>query len=140
MSPKTVSHATRALGWGVLLACCAGCGGKGYDRYIPSGSDARKALETALTAWQHGGKPGKIDGEPAAVQAVDARWQAALESGQKLTGFEVLQEEEADGPKVFSVRLTLANPDSRVTARYYVLGTGPVWVYLEEDYKKLSGG
>jgi hypothetical protein len=122
-----------------VVAFCAGCWGNGYGRYVPSTDDARKALEAALTAWQKGGKPGKIETDSMAVQAVDARWEAGLESGQKLTRFEVLKEEEGDGPKVFSVRLTLANPYSQVTARYYVLGTGPVWVYQEEDYNKLSG-
>jgi hypothetical protein len=115
-----------------------GCWGGGYDRYVPSTGDARQALETALAAWQKGGKPGRIDGESTPIQVVDGRWQAALEAGQKLTAFEILQEESSDGPKIFSVRLTLANPDAQVTARYFVLGTGPVWVYLEDDFKKVS--
>lgn len=125
----------------VHCACClvfAGCATKGYERYIPSEGDARKALETALTAWQNGGRPGEIGAEPTPVQVVDSRWQAALDAGRKLTGFEILKQEGGDGPKVFSVRLTLTNPDSQVTARYFVLGTGPVWVYLDEDFKKIS--
>jgi hypothetical protein len=46
--------------------------------------------------------------------------------------------EPAQGPKVFSVRLTMQKPAGELVVRYYVVGKSPLWVYREDDYKKLG--
>src|SRR6516165_7005445 len=91
---------------GLLLVVGAGCASKSYDKYIPSDDKARQALEAALSAWRDGKKPGLVEGAPVPVQVVDTKWQG----GQKLKDFEILQDEPGDGPRVFSVRLTLQKP------------------------------
>jgi hypothetical protein len=118
-----------------FLVVCAGCSNRGYNQYIPSDDSARQALEASLNAWQDGKKPGPIEGAPQPVQAVDSRWQA----GQVLKSYEILNEEKSEGPRVFSVRLTLQKPAAQQTVRYIVLGKDPLWVYREDDYKAPAG-
>jgi hypothetical protein len=121
---------------GLLLVVGAGCASKSYDKYIPSDDKARQALEAALSAWRDGKKPGLVEGAPVPVQVVDTKWQG----GQKLKDFEILQDEPGDGPRVFSVRLTLQKPaGQKVVVRYVVLGKDPLWVYREDDYKAPAG-
>ena len=118
-----------------LLIVCAGCTDRSHTQYIPSDDKARQALEASLNAWQDGKKPGPIEGAPQPVQAVDSKWQA----GQVLKSYEILSEEKGEGPRVFSVRLTLQNPAGQQTVRYIVLGKEPLWVYREDDYKAPAG-
>ncbi len=118
-----------------LLLVCAGCSSRSYTKYIPSDDKARQALEASLNAWQDGKKPGPIEGAPQPVQAVDSRWQA----GQVLKSYEIIGEEASEGPRVFSVRLTLGKPAVQQTVRYIVLGKEPLWVYREDDYKAPAG-
>jgi hypothetical protein len=121
---------------GLLAAACAGCADKSYSKYVPSEDKARQALEAALSAWRDGKKPGAIEGAPVAVQAVDSRWQR----GEKIAGFEILNEEANEGPRLFSVRLTLQRPAGKqVTVRYYIVGKEPLWIYREDDYKAPAG-
>jgi hypothetical protein len=122
------------LALALSAACAAGCGGGGYDKYVPSEASARSALEKALTAWQNGQRPDQIGAESPAVVAADSKWQA----GQKLKGFEILKEEPGEGPKWFEVRLTLQGRPGEQVVRYVVVGKDPLWVYREEDYKKSS--
>lgn len=120
----------------VLALAGAGCGGRGgYESYVPTNTDARQALETGLNAWKNGEPAGSRSLGQARLDFVDGKWQA----GQKLAGFEVLEEEPADGagPRWFKVRLRM-KPSGQVTARYCVVGNDPIYVYREEDYKKLS--
>jgi hypothetical protein len=70
---------------------------------------------------------------------VDTVWEDSLKAGQKLQNFQILKEESGDGPKIFSVRLTLTNPAKEEVVRYFVFGKEPLWVYRETDYKQLSG-
>jgi hypothetical protein len=118
----------------VLFAAALGCSHHTDEEYMPAQEVSRKALEAALTAWQNGQEPGTIDGETP-VEVADSKWK----SGQKLSKFEILSEEPGDGPKVFSVRLTLKQPASQQTVRYVVVGRKPIWVYREEDYKGSAG-
>jgi hypothetical protein len=120
---------------GCLLFVFAGCSNKSEDRYIPSESKARPALEAALTAWQEGKQPGPIEGSPIPLQAVDSQWR----SGKKLTAFEIIEQEPGDGPPVFSVRLTINGIKEPIVVRYYVVGKEPLWVYREDDYKNQAG-
>jgi hypothetical protein len=122
---------------GVVVAVGTGCADRGYDRYIPSEDKARQALEATLNAWRDGRQPGTIEGLPMAVQAVDSRWLA----GHKLASYEILGEEPpSEGPRVFSVKLTMKRPAVKpLTVRYYVVGKEPLWVYREDDYKAPAG-
>jgi hypothetical protein len=123
------------VGGGWWLAWLAGCGGAGTGRYVPASTTARATLETALQAWQAGGKPGLVAAGPPAIQVVDAKWEA----GQKLAGYEILREEPGQGPRWFAVKLKLQTPPGEQVVKYAVLGNDPLWVYREEDFQKLSG-
>lgn len=120
----------------VFCSLLVGCSSKGYDKYIPSEDKARQALEATLNAWRDGKKPGAVEGAPVPVQAVDSQWQV----GKKLRSYEIIGEEPNEGPRVFSVRLTLQRPaGQQATVRYYVVGKDPLWVYREDDYKAPAG-
>lgn len=116
-----------------LMLACAGCSGNSHDRYIPKETTARQVLEYALAAWEKGSKPGRLSAGPPAVDVFDTRW----ESGQKLTKWEIVEEEQSDGPRWFKVKLTVQNRETVV--RYAVFGKDPLNVYNEESYKKMSG-
>jgi hypothetical protein len=122
--------------WGALAAVgFAGCGKPSFDKYVPEEAAARQAVETALTHWRDGQRPGTIASVSPAVAIVDSRWQA----GQKLAAFQIVKQESADGAWWVTVRLTLRDPPAEQEVRYAVIGKDPLWVYREEDYKKLSG-
>ncbi len=125
-----------ALVCGLLLAAGTGCS-SGYSKYIPSENKAKQALEAALNAWKEGKKPGVIEGAPMALEAVDSQWRR----GQQLRSFEILSEEpNENGPRVFSVKLVMAQPaNQEVTVRYFIVGKEPLWVYREDDYKAPAG-
>jgi hypothetical protein len=126
----------KSLLWVLSLAICAGCSARGYDRYIPSEDKARQALEATLNAWRDGKRPGAIEGAPTAVQAVDTQWLA----GQQLASYEIVGEESGEGPRVFSVKLTMKRPAGKqLSVRYLVVGKEPLWVYREDDYKAPAG-
>lgn len=114
-----------------------GCSERTDDpaRYYPPPDRAQAALEAALTAWQNGAAPGPVPGtaDPV-VQFVDAN----RPPGQKLTAFTVLGVAPGDGPRVFTVRLTLDGTTEGVRARFVVLGVDPVWVFRHEDYEMLG--
>jgi hypothetical protein len=125
----------------LLLAVCglaaAGCSGSGRNEsdFIPSTNNARKALESALKSWQAGQPPGTVPGTASpTVQVTDSRWQA----GQKLVGFEILNEDSSEQGRFFRVRLDVGK-GAPVEVRYVVIGIDPLLVYREEDYQKLSG-
>jgi hypothetical protein len=124
-----------ALAGALLVLGCLGCQDRSYSKYVPAEDQARKALESALAAWQSGKKFGPVEGSSPTVQVVESRWQ----SGQKLRSFEVIGEEPGDGPKVFSVRLALQGQAKQQVVRYVVLGKDPLWVYREDDYKAPAG-
>jgi hypothetical protein len=135
MSATPFPRAALALAGALLVLGCLGCQDRSYSKYVPAEDQARQALEAALGAWKSGKKFGPVEGASPAVQVVDSRWQA----GHKLQSFEVLGEEPGDGPKVFSVRLTLQRPAGQKVVRYVVLGKDPLWVYREDDYKAPAG-
>jgi hypothetical protein len=122
---------------GCLLAVCAGCSSKSTDKFIPSETQAREALEAALTAWKDGKQPGLIEGTPIPVHAVDSQWQTGK---KKLTAYEIVAQEPGEGPPLFSVSLTIQGSSQPTVVRYYVVGKDPLWVYREEDYNAPKGG
>ncbi len=136
MNTRQIYSLTGLLASAVLMGVCAGCASKGYDKYYPSEDKARQALEAALNAWRDGKKPGSVEGAPVPVQVVDSEWL----HGKRLQSYEIVGEEPNEGPRVFSVRLTLQRPaGQQATVRYYVVGKDPLWVYREADYKGPAG-
>ena len=127
-----LTNPTRLLLAAALFALGCAKGGKDSD-FTPAADNARKALEAALNHWQAGNPPGTIPGTKPPVEVLDSKWK----SGAKLTAYEILAEEAGAGPRTFTVRLTLGKGTEE--ARYIVSGIDPLWVYREEDYKKLSG-
>jgi hypothetical protein len=134
MHPTTFTRFA-ALLCGLLLLGAAGCRSRSYSKYVPSDQTARGALEAALTAWREGRPPGEIPGASPPVQVVDSHWR----SGQKLRGYQILEEVPGEGPRVFSVQLTLENGAAEETVRYVIVGKSPLWVYREDDYKAPAG-
>lgn len=121
---------------GLALASAAGCASnKSYDKFIPKEDAARVALETVLTSWQNGDKPGTISTTKIPIEVIDSKWK----SGQKLNSYQIVGSEPGQGPRWFSVKLVLQKPAGEQTVKYVVVGNSPLWVYREEDYNKASG-
>jgi len=126
----------RRSGWMlfVLAGLAAGCKDE-VKNYTPSESNARQALETALTQWRDGqAKPAPFPLGKVTVQVADQNWEA----GQKLQGFEIVADDAAtSGPRAFTVKLK--TPKGEQSTKYYVFGIDPLQIYSEPDYKKLTG-
>lgn len=120
-----------------MLSLLAGCGsGSSVESFHPPADLSREALTAALTAWQEGqAKPDPIETMDPPVQVVDSTWAA----GWKLKSFEILEELPSDGPKMFSVKLTLEGAPAPKDVTYVVVGKDPLWVWTKEEYDR-SGG
>lgn len=126
----------RRVGFAGLFVLAAGCADPSDPgRFYPPEVRARQALEAALSAWQRAIPPGEVPGgsNPTVVVADTHRT-----PGQRLKAFSVLGMAPGDGPRVFTVKLTLENPATELKARYVVVGIDPVWVFRQEDYDMLS--
>lgn len=120
----------------ILFASWAGGCGSKAPNYVPSRDASRQALETALNAWQNGGRVGKtIETASGRVQTVDSSWG----KGKKLARFEILEEvSRPDGKRCFKARLHLQNPQDVQDVHYIVVGKDPLWIFREEDYKSYA--
>ena len=128
ISPSLISALTAMLTCFVL----SGCTEKKDARVTPA-ETARQSLDAALTAWKNGQPAGEVQTVSPPVQVVDSVWA----KGRKLESYEVLKEEsQADGLRLFSVRLNLGTPSASEEVRYIVKGRSPVWVSREEDHKR----
>ena len=115
-----------------LVSLLAGCGAS-HARFTPTSGEAQSSLEAALTAWRDGKPYGPIEATPP-VQVADSAWQA----GQQVESFEIGEEQDdGDGTKQFVVALKMKKPPGDQSVRYFVHGRDPVWVYREEDYKRM---
>lgn len=121
----------------LLITVGVGCSGHRSEAdYQTPDADVQNALSTALTAWKDGKQPDAITGVSPAIKVLDSKWQG----GDKLSDFEILDEEE--GPegsaRVFAVKLT--SPTGEVqTVRYVLVGKGEIWVFRDEDYTRITG-
>jgi hypothetical protein len=126
-----VCGAALAAGWG-------GCGGGDeadpYRRYVPEPAEARRAVETALSAWRDAPDPLPESLDTPAVRFVDKQRKA----GQRLRRFEVLGESDAETARQLTVRLVLERPEEVLLVRYNVFGREPYWVFRLEDYEQFS--
>ena len=113
----------------LLLLTAGGCGSSGGGT-LPPDDVARAALETALTVWRDGGKPGAVKGTDPPVEVHDTPWA----QGELLKSFEILKGESNIADRQFNVRLELAKPARAEEVVYHVIGRGPVQVFREEDF------
>jgi hypothetical protein len=115
------------------VALFVGCDSN-QARYKPTSSEARSSLEATLTAWRDGKPYGSVTATPP-IQVGDSVWQA----GQQIESFEIGEEEDnGDGTKQFNVKLKMKKPAGEESVRYVLHGRDPVWVYREEDYKRMA--
>ena len=118
----------------LLLCLVTGCGGKTEKSFIPKANHAEEALDTALKEWQSGTTYGTIESFSVGIDVFDSRWK----QGKKLESFEILREEESEGPKTFVVKMKLAG-EQESEIKYLVIGLDPLLIYAEPDYLKSSG-
>jgi hypothetical protein len=115
-----------------LLGLASGCSPT-LARYTPTTDEARTSLQAALSAWRDGKPYGPVEAATG-VQVADQAWQA----GHVVEAFEIGEEtDNGDGTKQFAVTLKMKKPVGEVSAQYFVHGRDPVWVYREEDYKRM---
>jgi hypothetical protein len=119
-----------------LVVFAVGCSDSAdVKRYYPAEDKARAALEAALIAWQSGQPSGAVPGAAnPSVQFVDSHHAP----GRRLKSFEILGLAPGDGPRVFTVKLTLDGPTAEVKTRYVVFGLDPMWVMQHDDYDMLN--
>jgi hypothetical protein len=128
----------KPIACGVLVCLAAGgCSSATSEDYVPDENAGKRALETALTAWQKGEPMKRIESSDAAVvEPQDSEWKR----GKKLASFSIGEElPTSDGPKQFSVRLTFQGEPKPVDTVYFVVGRDPLWVFRDRDYQRTTG-
>lgn len=123
-------HDSRAL-WLSFLLVSLGCGVSGTN-VNPSADVARESLDRVLASWQAGKPPIDLQAGTPPIHAVVDPWV----QGRKLSSYEILQARESGTDKRFQVRLSLIEPAQEVLSDYIVIGTGPIWVYTEDDFNR----
>jgi hypothetical protein len=114
-------------------AALAGCSRSAERPSIPDQEAAKQAIETVLKAWQSGqAKSEKLTLGQFKIEVKDPAWS----SGQKLKAYEIGDEEPQGLARWFTVKLTLSN--GQRSAKYAVVGKDPIWIYAEEEFRKLS--
>lgn len=131
MRERRLARRALVLPVAIVSLCVAGCGGPST---VPSADAARTALEQALDSWKSGAAPGPVAGTKPSVQAIDSAWRG----GRKLKAFEILREEPTEDAKRFIVRRRLEGTEEPQEAAYVVFGAEPIWVYAEDDYRRLT--
>ena len=124
-------HRLALMAASLLVSLLTGCGASSA-RFKPTSDEARSSLEAALTAWRDGKPYGSVVATPP-IQVGDSAWQA----GDQVESFEIGEELDDDGTKQFVVAFKMKKPPGDQSVRYFVHGRDPVWVYREEDYKRM---
>lgn len=124
--------ATALLVLAPILACDAGRDEK-PPAFLPSWTEARQALEWALSAWRDSREPPRQISSPK-VQFVDQQ----RGPGDRLSTYQILAQTDIENGRQFTVRLTLANDETPRLVRYIAIGREPVWVFRLEDYDLIS--
>jgi hypothetical protein len=120
------------LSCSILLLLAGGGCGSGGSALTPPNDVARAALEGALKTWRDGGKPGALPGTDPVVQMTDTPWS----QGDVLGSYEILKEDTHGTERTFTVRLTLTKPARVEEVQYYVMGSGPVLIFRDQDYER----
>jgi hypothetical protein len=115
-----------------FVGLLTGCGAS-QTQFAPTSDEARSSLKAALNAWRDGKPYGSVESKPP-VQVADSAWQA----GQQVESFAIGEEkDEGDATKQFTVTLKMKKPPGDQSVAYFVHGRDPVWVYRDEDYKRM---
>jgi hypothetical protein len=134
---RVPSRAGVCAAWSVLMVGAFGCKGDDpqapYRRFTPSPAEARRALEETLSAWR--------DASSALPESFGTRTARFVDKQrrprQKLLGFQILGERDSGSARLYTVRLTLDNPEEVQLVRYYTLGRNPCWVFRQEDFEMM---
>jgi hypothetical protein len=121
----------------MVVAAIAGCRPRTpYERYVPSSSVAREALDEALSAWKKGHPVAtlRLKSQDVAIEVSDSQRSA----GRRLDDYEIQGEVAAEGPRSFAVRLELKEPKQEQLVRYYLVGIDPLWVFQQRDYDLIA--
>ena len=123
---------------GLLISATllVGCGGTlpgTPDLPAPEIATARAAMVATLNAWKAGRRQAGTIGSKPVVGIVDS-----LRAERPLLDYEVVGPlAVVDKARPFAVRLTLDAPLETVSARYFVLGQDPLWVFRQEDLEMM---
>lgn len=131
----TMPAAPRRSSWLSILAAIAlllgtSCGESGTGIHA---DDARAALESALSAWKSGGKPGALASADPPILVVDSDWT----NGRTLDEFRIISEEPSESDRRFNVALRLKGQAKETETRYIILGGQPLSVFREADYERV---
>ena len=132
-----VIHGPRWLGATLFVVTSSvGCGsapGAGQERYIPTTTTARAAVESALQAWQRGEPVGEVKDTQPPIFVADTQ----RRKGQTLEHYEILGEVPGATQRCYLIKLTFSNPEAEAKVRYAVVGINPLWVFRHEDLEML---
>jgi hypothetical protein len=123
-----------------LLVSAVGCQSRDERAttpgYMPGWDEARRSLESALTAWRDAPASAPLPasfGTPS-VQFIDKR----RRPDQRLLAFEILSQIDVENARQFTVRLELGGEKTPQLVKYNIVGRAPVWVFRLEDYEMFS--
>ena len=124
------------MGWAIFATLFLGCGRTPTgtpNLPAPEIGPARSAVVATLDAWKAGRREGGTLGSKPVIGIVDS-----LRAERPLVDYEVVGPlSVVDKARPFAVRLTLDAPRETVTARYFVLGQDPLWVFRQEDLEMM---
>lgn len=137
-SPRPVCAFLRVSAWAIVVvanfACSAWHDEPPVPSYMPEWSEAKSALQSALSAWRDANPPLPDSLSSSSVQFIDRH----RRPDQRLLAYEVLGQTDIENARQFTVRLTLEGEESPQLVRYNAFGRQPVWVYRLEDYELIS--
>ncbi len=115
----------------------SGCAPDPVQRFVPTPTDARQAVETALSNWKSGTKHGTISSPSLKVKidVYDARWH---DEKKKLESYRIVKEITGKPLPQFEIQLKFPGKPEETTI-YLVNGIDPLQVYRESDYNKAYG-
>lgn len=119
----------------LLLLLRFGCARNTTKNYVPTATEARQAVEDALSKWKSGAKHGTVESSKVKIDVFDARWR----DGKKLESFTINEEIKGQSLPQFKVRLKLVGKQEETTT-YLVIGIDPLQVWSEVDYKESFSG
>jgi hypothetical protein len=97
---------------------------------LPDSAAARRSLDAALTAWEHGAGTGQVPGVNPPTHRIDSH----ATPGQKLRHFEILGEVSGEGGRWFATKLFFDGAEESESVRFVVLGENPRFVFRMEDF------
>jgi hypothetical protein len=101
--------------------------------FIPSDIVCRRALSSALQAWQAGVPVGPVPQSTPLIHVTDS---SRIEQ-RPLQSWRILGQVPGNAPSCYAVQLTLDHPVEQRRERYVVVGIDPLWVFRHEDYDLL---